>query len=277
MDKKTFLQKYPVILHELITSPSVFREAFLSSQNLPYPCMGHIRDICEYASISYGALRTSLSRLIKANEIDFFYDENKTKRFKLTSAQQSVSKVLMDDTGSEKGFSIAIFSFTTEQEKERRDARILLEGCGFKLFAQNSYIRRKINKEYFEKSIKEYGLSRNLFVFDCSDPGTEEFRARLFSQFEMEKAVKLTNTFYFDLKKFLNDELTSAEFSRRLLYAGPVYYNICYANELTVPETYFPKDYHIKELKTFFQRIPQHRWADFISYYLEIERRSKRV
>jgi hypothetical protein len=271
MNKKEFMKKYPATLPELQISPCVFRETFLLTKDIPYPGIHHIRDICEYANYTNGALRTSLSRSIKTKELDFFYDENKIKRFRLTKTQQNVSKALLADIGDTKDFSLVIFSFTTEQERERRDARYLLGGYGFRLFAQNTYIRRRIKREFFENSLKEYGLMNNVFLLDCLDPGTAEFRERLYSQFEMNKMLKLINTFYNDLNYFLTDDLDAAEYSRRILYVGPVYYNICFANEVPIPETYYPEGYLIKKLKVYFQSIPEYRWNDFITYYMNIE------
>jgi hypothetical protein len=154
-----------------------------------------------------------LSRLIKSKELDFFYDDKKIKRFRLTKTQQNVSKVLLTDIGDAKDLSVVIFSFTTEQEKQRREARYLLNGYGFRLFAQNAYIRRRIKRELFEKSLKEYGLMNNVFLLDCLDPGTVEFKECLYSQFEMEKVQNQITTFYNDLNKFLTDDLDAAEYS----------------------------------------------------------------
>jgi hypothetical protein len=271
MNKKQFMKKYPATLPELQISPCAFRETFLLTKDLPYPGIHHLRDICEYGNYTYGALRTSLSRAIKIKELDFFYDECKTKRFRLTKTQQNVSKELSADIGDAKDFSVVIFSFSTEQEKQRREARYLLGGYGFRLFAQNTYIRRKIKRELFEKSLKEYGLMNNVFLLDCLDPGTVEFKERLYSHFEIDKTIKIVNAFYNDLIKFLSDDLEAVEYSRRILYVGPVYYNICYANEVPVPETYFPEGYLIKELKVYFKSIPEYRWNDFVTYYMNIE------
>ncbi|MCG8569247.1 MAG: hypothetical protein MJB14_03830 [Spirochaetes bacterium] len=271
MKKQDFMKKYPVSLQDLIISPSVFRENFPFAQNLPYPGLHHLRDICEYANYTYGALRTSVSRIIKAKSLDFFFDEKKTKRFRLTKTQQNVSEVLSADIGDTKDFSIVIFSFSTAQEKQRRDARFLLQAYGFRLFAQNTYIRSKIKKAPFENSLREYGLINNVFIFDCLDPKTVEFKKRLLSQFEMEKRQKQINTFYADLNQFLPADLDAVEFSRRLIYAGPVYYNICFANAIPIPENYFSEKFLIKELKQYFNIILEKRGKDFSTYYLNIE------
>ncbi|MBN2442435.1 MAG: hypothetical protein JXJ04_13860 [Spirochaetales bacterium] len=275
MNKKAFIKKYPLTLQELLLSPSVYRENFPFLENLPYPGIHHMRDICEYAGYTYGALRTALSRIMRTKKIDFFTDENKIKRFRLTPSQLNVKEVLTSDIGDAKDFSIVIFSFTTKQEKQRRDARFLLQAFGFRLFAQNTYIRRKIQREPFENSLKEYGLLNNVFLFECLDPGTEEFKNRLFTQFNMEEAIRLTNTFYADLNNFLSDDLDEMEYSRRILYIGPVYYNICYAQEVPVPENYYPENYSIKQLKLYFQSIPESRWKDFISYHMHIENKGR--
>lgn len=271
MDKNEFIKKYPVKVQELLLSPSVFRENFPFLDCLPYPGIHHMRDICEYAGYTYGALRTALSRTIKAKGINFFYDENKMKRFRLTKNQLNVKEVVSADIGDAKDFSVVIFSFATKQEKQRRDARFLLQAFGFRLFAQNTYIRRKIQRDPFENSLKEYGLINNVFLFECLDPGTREFKKRLFTQFDMEKAIDLANAFYADLNNFLSDDIDEMEYSRRIIYTGPVYYKICFANEVPVPETYYPENYPIKQLKIYFQSISESRWKSFISYYMYIE------
>lgn len=271
MTKQDFMKKYPAPLQDLIISPCVFRENLPYARNLPYPGLHHLRDVCEYANYTYSALRTSVSRSIKAKKLDFFYDEKKIKRFRLTQTQQNVSEALSVDIGDTQDFSMVIFSFSTAQEKQRRDTRFLLQAYGFRLFAQNTYIRSKIKKAPFEKSLREYGLIHNVFIFDCLDPNTVEFKKRLLSQFEMRKRQQLVNTFYAELNLFLTDDLDTAEFSRRMIYAGPVYYNICFANDIPIPETYFSENYLIKELKQYFNIILEKRWKDFTTYYLNIE------
>lgn len=271
MKKTAFIKKYPATLQELLTAPCILRENIPQLNSLPYTGIHHMRNICEYAGYTYGALRTALSRTVNSKKLNSFYDEDKIKRYKLTKNQQNVSEILSADIGNAEDFSIAVFSFSTEQEKQRRDARFLLQSFGFRLFAQNTYIRRRIRKEPFIRSLKDYGIESNVFLFDCIDPGTVEFKERLFSQFEFEKMQHITNTFYADLNSFLSEDLDAAEYSKRILYSGPVYYNICFANEVPIPESYFPKQYLIKELKLYFHSIPEHRWKDFISYYMNIE------
>ena len=87
----------------------------------------------------------------------------------------------------------------------------------------------------------------------------------------MEKMRDLTAAFYTDLKAFLSDDLDDSEYSRRMLYTGPVYYTICFAEEVPIPVNYYPKNYPIKELKSFFHTLPEHRRKGLISHFMTIE------
>ena len=69
----------------------------------------------------------------KADNLDAFIDESGIKRYRLTKTQQLISEVLSADIGDAEDFSIVIFSFSTEQEKQRREARSLLQNYGFRL------------------------------------------------------------------------------------------------------------------------------------------------
>ncbi len=102
-----------------------------------------------------------------------------------------------------KSFSLVIFTFYASEEKRRRQARELLKYFGFKLIAQNVYIRRKITHQPFDENVKALGLENNIFLFDCDDPGTKMFRERLFAQFKMDETVRRTNEFKSDLGAFL--------------------------------------------------------------------------
>lgn len=271
MNKTEFLNKYPVTLSELLVTPMVFKEHSPVLADLPPPRLAHIKDICLFAGFSYGAVRTALSRARKRGEIQEFEDDDDVRRFCLTEYQRDVGAIASEDVSKTDSFSLAVFSFQTHEEAARRSARDLLQYFGFQYFAQNVYISRRINRAPFESALRAKGLENNLFLFDCNDPGSKEFKEKLYTQFEMEKNIKKLNEFKADVSTFVSSTDDDVELARRVVYLGPVHYIVCFRDAPPLPQNYFPIGYPMLEMKQLFGDLPRRVWQSVREYYVLIE------
>jgi len=270
-NKDDFVSKYPMPLLNLLVTPIIFKEGVLASHDLPAPGLNHLRDLCEFGNFSYGAMRTTMSRARKKNLLGEFVDDAGTKRFCLTEYQLNVGRVVVENRSEIDDFSLAIFTFKSSDTKERYRAREILGYFGFRMIAQNVYIRRRIVGQHLEETIEREGLQDNVFVFECRDPGTPALKRRLYSQFDVPNATKKLLEFKHDLEKFLDTKVDRMERARRIFYAGPVQHQMCFEDEPPLPVSYYPDDYPIDDIIGFLEKMIREHTSDLIHYYMEIE------
>lgn len=266
-----FIRKYPLPLKEIITTPMIFREALPQFEGLPFPTLLAIRDLAEFAGHNYGALRTALSRARAAGELESFLDQNGITRFKLTKLQKSVSDVVVSWQKRPEGFTLAVFSFRKDDEKERRTTREILKYFGFKKLAQNTYINGMIDTAGLEAEMERRKLNKNLYVFHCLQVDSPALLERLRNIFDVENRTRELSEFETDLKMFLNEpSLSGDEFARRVFYAGPLHYSKCFVEEPPLPASVLPEDYPLKKLQDFFDSIIRTRGKEITTYYLKL-------
>jgi DNA-binding transcriptional regulator PaaX len=270
-DKKSFLDKYPMPLLNLLVTPIIFKEGVLADRDLPSPGMSHLKDLCEYGNYSYGALRTAMTRARKKGLLGVFMDENGNKRYRLTETQLNVSSVVVENRSEINTFSLAIFTFQASDTKQRYRAREILGYFGFRKIAQNVYIRRRITGRHLEESINREGFQSNIFVFECEDPGIQAFKDKLYAQFNVPETTKKLQEFKTDLVRFLDPKLDKMEFARRIFYAGPVQHQLCFEDEPPLPVSYFPENYPIDEIVAFFGELIKVHTEALVEYYMALE------
>lgn len=255
-----FIRKYPVDLRAIINSPLVFRENVPFLFVLPEVTQNGMRELAEFAGYSYGALRTALSRARSAGDVDYQVGKDGVTRYRLTKMGKSVSTAVKNRPKA-KGYTVAIFAFKTEEDKERKALREALYWFGFTRFAQNSYITARMDSAAILEKLRELGVEENVFIFQIGkdlEPGIREKLARAFGV-ENRAAV---------LREFLSDSLAFLEFSGlprkeaalRMLYYGPVHHRLTFTEEPPIPADCLPEDYPLAEvaglpMKVFTQQI----------------------
>lgn len=265
-----FIRKYPLSLKEIIATPMIFRESVPLFDGFPFPTLLSIRDLAEFAGHNYGSLRTAISRARASGELESFTDQNGVTRFRLTKIQKSVSDVVVNWQNRPQGFTLAIFSFRKDDEKERRTVREILKYFGFKKLAQNTYINGMITTEGLDAEMKRLKLDKNLYIFNCPKVDSPGLLERLSKIFDMEKRARELSEFETDLKEFLNESsLAGDEFARRVFYAGPLHYTKCFVEEPPLPASVLPEGYPIRTLQEYLDSIIRIRSREITSYYLK--------
>lgn len=269
MNKNSFITKYPIQLNTLIAATVIFHGTSDVLKGLKHPTMKHIRIIAESAGYSYGAIRTSLSRMIKNEEIIQFSDSNGIKRFKQNPLQIDIGNSVMNRYNSN-GFLLAIYNFKKNESKKRDSVRYLLKNYGFKKIAQNTYITGNINTSIIKKEIEKLESSDNVMFFKVNETDSEDLKNKLTKIFSLEeRKIKLTEL-YEDLKKYL---IPCDDILERLVYAGPVYFNNCFIDEPLLPLEYLPNEYPLQKIINFMNSFTEEINSRARKRYIEIEKR----
>lgn len=268
-----FKKKYPLTAQEAVCTLMILRAGLFKDSSLPYPSLKGIRDFAEYCGISYNAVRTSLSRLHSNGMIRSFKDETRVTRYQMTESSMNMGMATADRQNQPEGFILAIFSFTREQDTERARVRETLKYYGFKKLAQNTYINGCIESENLKQSIRELGLEKNFFLFQCPSIDDSELIQKILSVFEIEKRNEFLLTFHDELIQFLSiKQLDRNESIHRLCYAGPVHWKVCFMDEPPFPVNYLPEKYPLQAIIRLYPETVEKYSKEFMEHYIEMNR-----
>jgi DNA-binding transcriptional regulator PaaX len=268
-----FIRKYPLSAQELVCTPMILHAGVFQNEGLPLPTHRHIRDLTEYAGIPWGTVRTNLSRLRKEGRIVSLDDAVGVTRYRMTEASMAMGAATLDRHLQPPGFLLAIFSFAADNIEERNFVRETLKYYGFKKLAQNTYINGRINTGSLQEAIKAAGLAKHLYLFHCPDIDDPDLTDRILDLFDVEERTRFLHRFLAELTAFLNpDNLDTRDFLRRLCYAGPVQWNICYRDELPVPTTLLPGDYPLQQIISLYDGLLERYRSSYVEYYIALEK-----
>lgn len=268
-----FLEAFPLSLKEAIIAPLVWRENALGGMpGLLMPGMGIMRDFSGYAGYSYGALRTALSRSRSSGEVEAFRDEAGALRFRMGRLSRAIGAATAERSGRPEGYLLAVFSFTTAEEPQRRRLRELLGWFGFVRIAQNSYACGLMDRSGLEAALEEEGLSERVYLFSCPAPQDPGLEKRLARAFDLGARAAELEAFRRAAGSFLEEEgLDARERGRRLFYAGPVYHELCNTRESPLPATCLPEGYPLEGIHAWFRGLVAERMGDIAEYYRSCE------
>ena len=250
MKKKIdFKSKYPVPLIDAIIYPFIYKIWNIQAK-LPPVKLKCILDFCIYAGYNEGAVRTAITRLKKRGILNSIADKQKAEY--VLSGNHKTRIIQIRDNTIRQGFTLAIFSFSRENEKERYIMRSILSRIGFKKLAQNTYINIRGRKEELLRKIKSERLDKHLFLFECEDDLDKNTVQRLVEIWKIKKRQKILNEFFSDLKEFIKpEEHSGQEIFQMIGHAGTVFSVRFQRTEPPVPEKYLPEDYPIQNIYNF--------------------------
>ena len=244
-----FKKKYPVPLIDAIIFPFIYK-IWNSQTKLPDVKLKCILDFCMYAGYNEGAVRTAITRLKQKGIISNIADKQKSGY--VLSENHKIRTIQIRDNTIRQGFTLAIFSFSRENGKERYIIRSILSKTGFKKLAQNTYISLRGRKEELLRKIKNERLEEHLFIFEGEDDLDKNTVQRLLEIWKINERQKTLNVFYSDLLEFIKPNgLSDQELFQMLGYAGTVFSGKFQRTEPPIPEKYLPEDYPIKDIYNF--------------------------
>ena len=266
-----FIKKYPLDPKAVISTPIVFRAGLTSMKDLVWPSLNGIRDLAWFTGIKDNAIRTALSRSKKVGGVVTHMDESGITRFRISKSyfQMGMASIQLDER--KEGFVLAIFSFSKDEISKRTHLRETLKNYGFKMIAQNSYINGNIDTKALINKMKDLNLYQHLYLFHCPDIEDKELVEKIKNVFEIEKRTILLKQFYQDLKQWLSGQnIDTMEIARRILYIGPLHWEICHVNEPPIPNKFKPQNYALDDIKKLYHDYTEKYQQDLIEYYWSV-------
>jgi DNA-binding transcriptional regulator PaaX len=268
INKIDFKSKYRIALAGAIIYPFVYK-IWNNRENLPDVRLKCILNFCSYSGYNDGAARTAISRL-KHNGI-IISTGDKQKAGYILNENHKIRTMQIKENNVHPGFTLAIFSFNREDEKERYIIRSLLSRTGFIKLAQNTYINTRGRKEELLQKINREGLEKHLFIFECEDEPDKNTIQRLIDIWKINERQMTLNEFFSDMQGFFAPNgLSGDEIFHKLGYAGTVFSSIFQHSEPPVPKRYLPEDYPLKNIFNFLVKKNSMHLAETKDYFIKI-------
>ena len=252
----TFEQKYPVALNALLLAPIVFREDLPQLAGAPLVSARAMADLASFAGHSDGAIRTALSRLRSSKALETSVDDGGVTRYHLAPLGRSIAATVRGRPSRPDGLLLAIFSFTSDDVRERKTVREALLLHGFHKLAQNVYVNGALDTAALDELFEREGLSDNVFWFRSGEVRDERLERRLVKLFDLEARARALSTVHDDLLRYVDapklDPLTRA---RRFLYARPVHYQVSFVDEPPLPASLLPRGYLLDDVIALMPRF----------------------
>ncbi len=265
----TFIEKYPVVSHELIHYALMFADS-LKEYRVPgvqYARLDFVYDFAESFGISRGTVRTNLSRMKKDGYVESVGNDG-AARYRVSALQlETMRNVMKRKKARAKGYKIAVYSFERSGEKARSEARSILEYAGFVRFAQNAFVNAGIDDRELRKTLDAAGVGENVFIFDVPKLGDAETTA-LANAWNVAERARFLSEFYGDLRAFLpgTDEDAKSSFGK-LGYAWVAYIMHVYLTEPPFPEEILPPGYDFDGMYSFLKKQSMSHGMKLMRYY----------
>lgn len=263
-----FEKKYPVLLSELLLTPVVFRFNAPELADLPHASAAGMRDLAQFAGHSPGAIRTAMSRLRASKLVETHHDEAGVTRYQLAAMARSISHTVRDRPQRPEGFLLAIFSFSSEDVRERQVVREALKLHGFQKLAQNVYLNGQIDTAELEALLARERLTERVYFFRGQESDDPVIRRRVTALFDLEKRGAMLRQFHRDLVAYLTPpDLDESTFARRFFYVGPVHYRVSFIEEPPLSARFLPPDYPREALDGLLTELGRARAGALARYF----------
>ena len=270
----TFIAKYPFDAKMAIFTPMIFQAKLAKQAALPLPTLEGIRDLARFAGISDSAIRTALSRAKAEGTCSTLIDDRGVNRYQINQSYFDEGSTTLIKNPDATGFLLAVFSFAREDVSERTVVRETLKNCGFKKLAQNTYINGMIDTAPLMKKMKALGLDKNLFLFPFPDLEDISLVEKILDIFDITGRKRVLGEFLDDLTAFFSDTVSgkagTADMANRILYAGPIYWDLCNIQEPPFPAKHLPHDYPLPRIRALYADCMKTNFGVLVDHYLKV-------
>lgn len=269
----TFRERHPVPLSDLLVAPVLVREAFPFLLGVPAVSAPLLRDLARAAGHTDTAIRTAMSRLRSSGVLEVRADRDGEPRYHRGELTRSLQETVSRQLTRPDGFTLVVFTFATENARERHVVREALRLHGFQRLAQNTYLGGAIDTSSLEETFRREGVEDNVFVFRTEGALPANVRERLGALFDLKHRAKVLRQLGADLKELLDDpRLDDTELGRRLLYAAPVHYRLTFSEEPPLPQSAHPEGYPLAEVVGLLPQLAQARAEAVVRYFSSFEK-----
>ncbi|MBN1648033.1 MAG: hypothetical protein JW874_08375 [Spirochaetales bacterium] len=266
--KELFHHAYPLSPAEALYTICITRQGWVSAGiDLPDPTVKGSKNFVLFSGASDSAFRTTISREKTNDNFDFYTDEQHIRRFRMTEFGQGVTRFFSTENPEPAGLTMAVFRFETGETRERYILKEALKSFGFRMFAQNTYINRRVRHEEIQKAADARGVGGNLFLFDTNFPSGPAMQ-KLQSMYEPEKWEKKLAEFKSRLIAYFKEGNSDEDIYNRALYAGAAHHQYIRTNLPPLPEKYFPGLRIFGEICEIIADLFQELYRNHIEVYL---------
>jgi DNA-binding transcriptional regulator PaaX len=242
MDNDTFHHKYPLSIKAALFTVCIMHkgmQAFVPE--LPDPTVKGAKDFMLFTGAGDSAIRTAISRERRRSNFIFWRDKRNILRFKMNESEQVITRFYQNGSQELPGLTLAVFQFTTAQNKDRYRLKEILRGFGFQMLTQNTYIHSRFHKKELAAVVEQENLSEHLFLFD-SDYPTGPTLNKVKKIFATKAWNQKLQQFSMDLDKYLAGNKTNIEeIYNTTLYVGAALHIHIRLHLPPLPESLFPE------------------------------------
>ena len=200
-------------------------------------------------------------------------DAGGVTRYQLAGIARSISHAVIARPSRPDGFLLAVFSFASDDVRERQVVREALKLHGFQKLAQNVYINGQMETAELEAVFEREGLTEHVYFFRCQEGDEPALRKKLTTLFDLPRRMQTLLQFQRDLSAFLEEpRLDGPTFARRYLYSGPVHYRITFTEEPPLPARALPAGYPIDSLETLMSGLANSHAGVLARYFRAVHK-----
>ena len=240
---------------------------------MPFPSLSCIYFLANELDIPQSSVRATLSRMCREDRISAFKDENGDTRYKMGKMMMLISEQA-SRFGKSEGFTIAVFNFKKEEEKQRYRVRGILNSFGFKKLAQNVYLALKVDSKSIVREFVSWDLQDNVFLFDCMEAAGDSIAPKISSLWNLDKWGEQLYSFHDKLKPYLEFEgMDDEEIYKRYSIAYSVFFTYFYEKHPAIPLNYLPEDYPLKRIFELLEKKIQIYEKPIVRFYCRLNQR----
>ncbi len=269
MTNEDFLQQYPLKVSSAIIAPLGQFHIFSRESTLPLPNLNGMYVLSEAMGIPKSSVRVNLSRMCKSENIKMITDNYGINRYQMTGMMSLISDQA-ETFGKKEGFTIAVFRFQKDSEKERYRVREILYSFGFQMLAQNVYMSIRVDTAGILQELKNWGLYHNVFLFDC-DEIYGEIMEQITAMWKLEEWRKKIDDFYNILLQYWNfDGADEKDIYIRYSIGYSAFFVHFQEKHPAIPFDYLPKDYPLLKVYNLLEQTLKNNETVLINYYSRI-------
>lgn len=269
MTNEDFLQQYPLKVSSAIIAPLGQFHIFSRESTLPLPNLNGMYVLSEAMGIPKSSVRVNLSRMCKSQNIKMITDNYGINRYQMTGMMSLISDQA-ETFGKKEGFTIAVFRFQKDSEKERYRVREILYSFGFQMLAQNVYMSIRVDTAGILQELKNWGLYHNVFLFDC-DEIYGEIMEQITAMWKLEEWRKKIDDFYKILLQYWNfDGADEKDIYIRYSIGYSAFFVHFQEKHPAIPFDYLPKDYPLLKVYNLLEQTLKNNETVLINCYSRI-------
>jgi DNA-binding transcriptional regulator PaaX len=265
-----FHERFPLSLMEAVYTVSIAWHGWKPiDPELPAPTVKGTKPFLHFTGATDSAIRTAFSRARKNGELVFETDAAGTERFDMPPFGLDLNRFYRGGPPESDGLTLAVFRFSSEQDKERYVLKEILKNYGFQMLTQNVYVTGKIPLEPLEATVEREGLAGSLFLFVQPDYPEGKTLGRIAEIFRAGEWSRKIGHFLTDLEHYLSGASDPEDSFNRGLFAGAAHHLHFKIHTPPLPASVFPGKTASIEAEQVLYKYFVDNWTGHRAVYLK--------